>query len=136
MKRYKDLTFLLAIITVFALALAGCESSTVAGFIVSDRQYTDISDLDRAEQPKQLAAGKDVYASVYFIESPKGMEYTAKWFIDGNEVKTDTQKMPTDRKGMIVFPLEGGRVAAGTLKVEICYGGDVLKSKEIVIAEE
>ena len=38
------------------------------------------------------------------------MEYTAKWFIDGNEVKTDA-KMPSDRKGMIVIPLEGNKVA-------------------------
>ena len=27
------------------------------------------------------------FASVYFIESPKGMEYTVKWYLDGAEIK-------------------------------------------------
>jgi len=129
--------FLLVLATVFTVILAGCAgSNTVAGFIVSDRQYTDISDLESAKQPEQLTAGKDIYASVYFIESPKGMEYTAKWFINGNEAKTETQKQLTDRKGIIIFSLEGDKAAAGTLKFEISYEGDVLASTELVITEK
>lgn len=137
MKKHRNLAFLLALIAVIALAAAGCEhSNTVLRYIVSDRQYTGKSDLESAKQPEQLTAGQDVYASVYFIESPKGMEYTAKWFINGNEVKADTQKMPADKKGMIIFSLEGSKVTSGTLKFEISFNGDILASKELVITGE
>lgn len=136
MKTHRNYLFLFSILILFTLVLAGCESSTVAKYIVSDRQYTDIKDLDSAKPPEQLKTGQDIYASVYFIESPKGMEYTAKWFINGNEVKTDTQKMPTDRKGIIVFNLEGDKAAAGTLKFQIIYKDLVLASKELVISGE
>jgi len=137
MKTYKNSVYLLVIITVFTIAIAGCAgSNTVSSFIVSDRQYTELTGLASAKQPEQLTAGKDIYACVYVIESPKGMEYTVKWFINGNEVKTDTQKQLTDRKGMIVFSLEGDKVAAGTLKFEISYDGDVLASRQLVITEK
>lgn len=131
----KSLIILIVLSASFALLLAGCESNTVASLIVSDRQYNE-SDLKNAKQPEQLRTGKDIYASVYFIESPMGMEYTAKWFINGIEVKTDTKKLPTDRKGMIIFTLEGDKVIAGRLKFQINYGNDILDSKELVIAEE
>ncbi|ACL75292.1 hypothetical protein [Ruminiclostridium cellulolyticum] len=137
MKTIKSITFLLVLTMFFTLALAACgESDTVSYYIISDKQYTEKADLENAAQPEQLTAGQDVYASVYFIESPKGMEYTAKWSINGNVVKTDKQKMHTDKSGMIVFSLEGDKVIAGTLKFEISYGGHTLASKELVIAEE
>jgi|LSQX01.3.fsa_nt_gb hypothetical protein len=137
MKKFKISSFLLVSLTVLALALIGCgESNTVSSFIISNQRYTERSDLESAKQPEQLTAGRDVYASVYFIESPRGMEYTAKWFVNGNEAKIDMQKMPTDRNGIIVFSLEGNKVIAGTLRFEISYDGDILASKELVIAEE
>ena len=137
MKTYGKAAFLLVLAMVLTIALAGCEgSNTVSSFVISDRQYTERSDLESAKQPEQLTAGKDIYASVYFIESPKGMEYTVKWFVNGNEVKTDKQKMPSDSEGMIVFALEGDKVIAGTLKIEISFGGDILASRELVIAGE
>ena len=137
MKTIKIVTFLIALITVFALALVGFgESDTVSKYIISDHKYTEKADLENAAQPEQLTAGKDAYASVYFVESPKGMEYTAIWFIDGNEVKTDTQKMPTDKRGVIIFSLEGDKVSAGTLKFQVSYEGDIMVSKELTVVQE
>ena len=137
MKTIKNIALLIVIITVLAFALAGCrESNTVSNYIISDVQYAEKADLESAAQPEQLKAGQDVYASIYFIESPKGMEYTAKWYIDGNEVKTDNQKMLTDRHGIIVFFLEGDKTTAGTLKFEVSYGSDVLASTEVTVVEE
>jgi len=134
MKTSKNYAFPFVLITLFILVFVGCgESNTVASFIVSERQYAERSSLESAKQPEQLTAGKTIYASVYFIESPKGMEYTAKWFIDGNEVKTDKQKMPTDRKGIIIFSLEEDKVTAGTLKFQISYNSYILASKELII---
>lgn len=136
MKAAKNVLILI-LITVFALVTSGCGvSNTVSNFIISDCQYTQKADLESAKQPEQLDAGKDVYASVYFIESPKGMEYTAKWFINGNEIKTDAKKMPTDREAVIVFSLEGDKITAGALKFEISYNGEILASKELVITEK
>ena len=137
MKKYKNSAFPLILIIVFAHVLAGCgESNTISSYIVSDQQYKDRIDLENAKQPEQLKEGKNVYASVYFIESPKGMEYTAKWFINGNEVKTDTQRMTSDKRGVIIFSLEGDQIITGTLKLEVSYDGVTLASKEIVIAVE
>jgi len=134
MKTSKNYAFPFVLITLFILVFVGCgESNTVASFIVSERQYAERSSLESAKQPEQLTAGKTIYASVSFIESPKGMEYTAKWFIDGNEVKTDKQKMPTDRKGIIIFSLEEDKVTAGTLKFQISYNSYILASKELII---
>ena len=134
MKTSKNYAFPFVLITLFILVFVGCgESNTVASFIVSERQYAERSSLESAKQPEQLTAGKTIYASVYFIESPKGMEYTAKWFIDGNEVKTDKQKMPTDRKGIIIFSLEEDKVTACTLKFQISYNSYILASKELII---
>ena len=134
MKTIKSTVLLLAVIMI--LTLTGCgKSDTVSSYILSDVQYIEKVDLESATQPEQLTAEQDVYASVYFIESPKGMEYTAKWIIDGNEVKIDTQRMPTDKRGMIVFSLEGDKVTAGTLKFELSYDSDVLCSKELTVVE-
>ncbi|HHV98725.1 MAG TPA: hypothetical protein GXX36_03985 [Clostridiaceae bacterium] len=136
MKTHRNYLFFLALITLIALVITGCESNTVAGLIVSDRKYTELSDLENAGQPEQLSAGQNIYASVYFIESPKGMEYTSTWFINGNEVKTDTEKLPTNRKGIIVFSLEGDKVTAGTLKFQVSYKDFILASKELSIVEK
>lgn len=136
MKGYRNIIFLMVFLTLVILALSGCESNTVANFIISDKQYTVNSDLESAKQPEELTAGQDIYASVYFIESPKGMEYTARWFINGDEIKTDTQKLLTDRKGIIAFFLEGEKVTAGTLKFEAIYKDSILAEKELVIVEE
>lgn len=135
MKKYKCLV--LSLLLVLACVLAGCgESNTVSVCIISNQQYTDRKELENAKQPERLSAGLDIYASVYFIESPRGMEYTAKWFINGHEVKTDTQKMPTDRKGLIVFSLERDLINAGMLKFELSYEGIALTSRELVIDEK
>lgn len=137
MKTIKNIALLLVLTMVFSLTLAGCgEPDTVSHYIISEKQYTEKADLDRAAQPEQLTAGKNIYASVFFIESPKGMEYTAKWFINGNEVRTDNKKMPDDKRGVIVFFLEGNKVTAGTLKFEVSYNSDVLCSKELTVINE
>jgi hypothetical protein len=60
------------------------------------------------------------------------MAYTAKWYLDGSEIKTDTQEMPTDKHGIIVFACDAYQVTVGTLKFEIVYGDDTLCSKELV----
>jgi hypothetical protein len=70
MKTYKNHIFPFALITILALVLTGCGmSNTVASCIISHQQYTEKGDLEKAKQPEQLTAGKDIYACVCVIES-------------------------------------------------------------------
>lgn len=135
MTKNKIKPLLLVLLFFISSALTGCGGSTntVQNCILSSEQYTEKDTLEDAAQPDNFEAGQAIYASVYFIESPLGTEYTAKWYLDGDEVKTDTKKMQTDKKGIIVFPLEADKVTAGTAKFEIVYNDDVLFSKELTV---
>jgi hypothetical protein len=114
--------------------LAGCEkNNTVQTCIISNEQYQEKDALEKAVQPESVIAGKEVYASIYFIESPKGMAYTMKWYIDGTEVKTEEKEMKEDKHGMIVFSLEADKVVGKTLKCELKYKEDILKTVELSI---
>lgn len=135
MKKNKTVIVLFLILTLMLTALTGCGdgNNTVETCVISTEQYTEKDALESAEQPEQLEAGKDIYASVYFIESPLGMEYTGKWYIDGNEVKTETMEMETDKNGIIIFSLEADKVTTGTVKFEIVYDDDILFTKELTV---
>lgn len=128
----KTKMFLLVTAILLAAFLTGCgQKNTVEAFVVSTVQYTEKADIESAAQPEQVEVGVDIYASVYFIESPEGMEYTGKWYIDGTEIKSDSQKTTMDKCGAIVFVLEVDSVTVGTLKFEVVYNDDVLCSKEL-----
>ena len=134
MKKINGLLLMLTICTSLAFMLAGCsKSNPITDIVISNEQYTNQSAIDKASQPTELAKDKDVYASVYFIESPKGMKYTAKWFFNATEIKTDEKEMVTDKKGAIIFPLETDKLKEGTLKLQIIYKDDVLIEKEIIV---
>lgn len=116
-----------------ALMGYGDSNNTVETCVISTEQYTEKDALESAEQPGQLEAGKDIYASVYFIESPLGMEYTGKWYIDGNEVNTETLEMETDKHGIIIYSLEADKVTTGVVKFEIVYDDGILFTKESTV---
>jgi len=124
------------VVFIFSMTtLAGCigNTNTVETCVLSNVEYNDKAELESAKQPERFAAGSAIYASVRFIESPLGMEYTGKWFINDNEIKTETKAMVTNRCGIIIFPLEADRVTAGKIRFEIRYGDDVLFSKELYV---
>ena len=128
----KTKMFLLVTAILLAAFLTGCgQKNTVEAFVVSTVQYTEKADIESATQPEQVEVGVDIYASVYFIESPEGMEYTGKWYIDGTEIKSDSQKTTMDKCGAIVLVLEADSVTVGTLKFEVVYNDDVLCSREL-----
>lgn len=134
MKKISGVLLMLTIYTSLVFILAGCgESSPIAGSVISNEQYTDQSAIDKASKPTELTKDKDIYASVSFIESPKGMKYTAKWLINAKEIKTDEKKMATDKKGILVFPLEKDKLKGGSLKLQIIYKDNVLMEKEILV---
>ncbi len=134
MKVTKKYSAFLLIAVLLTSLMAGCgRVNTVESFVVSNSPYEQKATIEDATQPEKVSVNEAVYASVYFIESPKGMDYTAKWYLDNTEIKTDTQETTTDMAGVIVYSLEADKVTAGTLKFEIIYDGDILCSKELIV---
>ncbi len=130
----KKFSVLLLFAVLLMALLSGCgQLDTVESFVVASTPYDQNAAIENAAQPEKVSVNKAVYASVYFIESPKGMEYTAKWYLDDTVIKIDTQKTTTNMAGVIVYTLEADKVAAGTLKFEITYGDDILCSKELAV---
>lgn len=115
--------------------LTGCSGNddTVQTCIISDVSYSSENKLETAEQPDTLALNEPVYASVHFIESPKGSEYTVKWYLDNTEIKAETKATENDMQDVVVYELEADQAQKGTLKVEVIYGEDMLLSKELII---
>lgn len=122
MKVFKNFSAFLLIAALLMMLMTGCgQQNTVESFVVSNSPFEEKADIEDATQPEKVFENEPVYASVYFIESPKGMEYTANWYLDGTEIKTDVQETTTDMAGVIVYSLEADQVAVGTLKFEITY---------------
>ena len=123
--------FALAMIIIF---LTGCgQLNTVESLVVSNEPYAAKEDIEDAVQPEQVSAGTDIYASIYFIESPKGMEYTGKWYLNGEEIKSDTQETITDKSGAVIYRLEADDVKKGSLQFEVFYNNELLISTEITV---
>ena len=133
MRRNRNWLFVVCMFSIATLTDCIDNSNTVETCVVSNEQYNDKTELESAGQPESFAAGRDIYASVRFIESPLGMEYTGKWFINDTEVKTETKAMVTNRCGIIIFSLEADKVMAGKIRFEILYNDTVLFSKELSV---
>jgi len=134
MKKFNSFLLMLTFCASLAFMLVGCnDTSPITGIVISNEQYATQAAVDKATQPTELAKDKDLYASVSFIESPKGMKYTAKWLFNDKEIKTEEKEMTTDKMGVIVFTLETGKLEEGTLKLQIIYKGNILAKKEIKV---
>lgn len=135
MRNIKTITLLPAIFIFVITTLTGCwgSTNTVETCVISTEQYRGKDALESALPPESFAAGQDIFASIRFIESPLGMEYTSKWYIDGEEVKSEEKEMTTDRSGIIVYSLTADEVTAGIMRFEILHGDDVLCSKELTV---
>ena len=114
-------------------ALVACENNTVSNIVIANEQYTDKASLEKAEQPTELPKDTNVYASIYFVESPKGMKYTAIWSYDGEVIKSEEKEMTKNQYGVIVYALEADKVKAGTLKLEIKFKDYVATESEITV---
>jgi len=108
------------------IGLTGCEDDTVMNLVIDDKPYQDQAVLDQAESQSEFSVQTPLYASIYFIESPKGMKYTAKWFLNDQEIKSDEKEMLTDKAGIIVYSLEADKVMAGNFKFQILFRDKVI----------
>lgn len=135
LKKKSGTALLFVLFTLSLFIFAGCDfsSNTVETCVLDNTSYTEKEALESAEHPDLFDAGQAIYASVYFIESPKGMEYTGNWYLDGDKIQTGTKEMTTDKCGVIVFTLAADQVTAGTLTFEIVYGDDVLLTEDVTV---
>jgi len=135
MKRIKIVTLMSVVFVLLLTLLTACGGSanTVETCVISTAPYTEKDALESASQPESFEAGQDIFASVRFIESPLGMEYTGIWYIDGKEIKVEEKEMTTDKSGIIVYSLTADKVIAGIVRFEILHGDDVLYSKELPV---
>lgn len=101
--------------------------------VIANESYLVQDDLEAVEQPEFIKAGETVYASIHFIESPQGMEYSVKWYLNDVELKKETKATQNNFQDIIVYELEAEDIIAGTLKIEVSYKDMVLLSKEISI---
>lgn len=130
----KVIILLIAILTM-SILLVGCgeNDNTIQTCIISNSGYYTQEELESAQQEEILTENEPIYTSVHFVECPKGMEYTVKWYIDGSEIKSETKATEKDIQDIIVFELEETEAISGSLKVEVVYKETILVTKELTI---
>ena len=136
MKRNPNVRHITAITLLLCLSLlffTGCDSSPIAALVVDSQAYETGTALDSAQQPATLEAGSDVHASMRVIESPLGMKYTAKWFLNGKEIFSEEKATTQDKTCILVFTLDKALVGKGALKMQIQHRGQTLIEKEIPV---
>lgn len=75
------------------------------------------------EYKANIPGSKNLYATIHFVECPKGSEYTGKWLKDGKVIQDGKEALPTEPEGVISYMLDGGSVVQGSYIFEL-YDGD------------
>ena len=133
MKKLLTVSALLVLSLSMLLVLTGCEDDPVAKYILSNEFYATADAIETAMQPESLQAGKAVYASISFIESPKGMKYAVEWLLDGQQVYAEEKEMATDKRGVIVYELPGDKAVSGQLSLRVLYKGKLIFDKALSV---
>ena len=130
----KFISLMIALISLSVILVAcGVNNNTVQNYNISDTSVTSINELEGMEQPTTLTAGEQIYANIHFIESPKGTEYTAIWYMNDTEIKREVKETENDMQDLVVYELEAEQVLNGVLKLEIAYDDTILLTKELEI---
>ncbi len=132
MKKYIPVIIALVTLSVILVACGG-NNNTVQNCNISNISVTSISELEEMEQPTTLTAGKQIYANIHFVESPKETAYTAIWYLDDREIKREIKETENDMQDVIVYELEAEQALNGVLKLEIAYDNTILLTKELEI---
>jgi hypothetical protein len=72
-------------------------SQDVGQFIILDKEFNKFNEKVKVEIP----AGKDIFANVKIVESPKGSQFTAKWIAEGKIIKEETKELAGNQKGVV-----------------------------------
>jgi len=131
----KKVMVLLVSLLMMVVSLVGCNGNddTIQTCIISNSSYSSQGELESANQEDVLTANEPIYASVHFVESPKGMEYTVKWYLDDTEIKSETKATEKDVQDIVIYELEADQAIAGSLKLEVIYKDTILLAKELTV---
>jgi len=131
----KKVMVLLISLLMMVVSLVGCNGNddTIQTCIISNSSYSSQGELELANQEDALTVNEPIYASVHFVESPKGMEYTVKWYLDDTEVKSETKATEKDMQDIVIYELEAEQAIAGSLKLEVIYKDTILLTKELTV---
>jgi len=91
-----------------------------------DGVYLVVSNAFNQFQEDYKAAipeGRDLYATVYFVECPQGSTFTGKWVKEGHVIQEEKGTLPTGPQGIISYLLGGENATAGIYTFEL-YDGD------------
>jgi len=127
--------YLFFAVVIITITLVGCSeyNNTIQSCIVANTSYTSQNELESVTQTDTLTAGQPIFASIHFIESPKGMKYTVKWYLDETEIISDTKATEKNAQDIVVYELKAEHAITGTLKLEVIFNDTVLLSKELEI---
>jgi hypothetical protein len=73
------------------------------------------------------------FRSHFVVECPKGSQFTAKWLLNGENIKEDSKALSTDKSGIISYLLEGTLVKKGSYSFEVYYEGRKVLEKDFQI---
>lgn len=126
---------LFVIVAGFIYFAVSRDNTVVQDLVISNEKCEDADSIDDMEEPDSYTAGKELYANIYFIESPKGTEYTLKWYRNDTEVYSSKLEMQEDRKGLLIFNIEGSIVTEGSWKIEVINRDKVVYTKEFTVVK-
>lgn len=86
-----------------------------SSYIILDKEFNKFSEKAK----KVIPAGKDIYANVYFVECPKGSQFTAKWSSEDKLIKEEAKSLSTNQKGVIAYLLEGDKLKSGSYTLQL-----------------
>ena len=98
-------------------------------YVVVEKEYNKFKEKFKTEIP----VGKDLYANIQIVESPKGSKFTAKWVNAGKTVKEETKELTADKKGTISYILDGDKTKSGKYTFELSTSGKAVFEYEITV---
>ncbi len=98
-------------------------------YVVVEKEYNKFNEKFKTEIP----VGKDLYANIQIVESPKGSKFTAKWVNAGKTVKEETKELTSDKKGTISYILDGDKTKSGKYTFELSISGKAVFKYEITV---
>ena len=139
-----SVTALIVAAVFMGLILVNKGDGPIMGMILSDKMIATVQDFENQsssmdsgiylnlktafnklneESANDIPAGKDLFASFYMVECPKGIETTVKWTTEAGTLKEETKRLETDRRGIISYLLDRGNVRNGNYTLELYIEG-------------
>ena len=94
----------------------GNDDTPIVSGIIANKSFNNYKDLEAAKQSQELSNKNDIFATVHYIESPKGEKYVAKWTLNGKDIKKETLEVTGDTQGVLTTKISSSDLAEGKLQ--------------------